>query len=1546
MAKILGLDLGTNSIGWAIVDKEGNEFSLLDKGVRIFSEGVKSEKGVESSRAAERTGFRSARKIKFRRKLRKYETLKVLSLNGMCPLSIEEVGEWKKSGFKKYPLNPEFLKWLRTDETENINPYVFRDRASKQKVALFELGRAFYHIAQRRGFLSNRLDQSAEGIFEEHNPQIQALIEESDNASLILDELNGYYLNIGIIEATEKNVFKKDLDEGEKKLKTLYTSLVAITKKNEGDIEICKEELIARLNKKEDLGKVKGKIKDISQAMLDGNFKTLGQYFFSLYNKGKIRNQYTSREEHYLEEFITICKVQGIEGIDNSEKLPEKKFTGLAKDLYKAIFFQRPLKSQKGLIGKCSFEKSKSRCAISHPDFEEYRMWTYLNTIKIGTQSEKTLRFLTQEEKLKLVPKFYRKNDFNFEILAKELVEKGASFGYYKSSKKNECFYWFNYKPTDTVSACQVSASLKNAVGDDWKTKSFTYQTLNAKKEKVTKTVDYKDLWHLLSVSTSDIYLYEYAKDKLGLNDKNAKAFSKIKLKKDFASLSLSAITKILPYVKEGLLYSHAVFMANIENIVDAEIWKDESQRKYIKTQIAEIVENYTFEKSLLEVINGLMKEYKTEKEDEKKVYYSKEAEPEFGNDLKKKLIGFYKSNKMEDEREQQAIFNHLLPILIDQLKKYEFIKIKRLDEKVLEFLKGENETGQVFCSEEKGTDQEKEKKINNRLKKLYHPSDIEVFKKQKAKDKDGNETGQLILGSPLTSSIKNPMAMRALHQLRKVLNTLILEGQVDENTRIHIEMARELNDANRRKGIQDYQKENRDFRDNAIKEIKKLYLDECGKEVEPTEDDILRYQLWIEQDKCEIYEQGRNIRICDIIGSNPAYDIEHTIPRSISQDNSQMNKTLCSKDFNRIIKGNKMPFELSNHLEILPRIAHWKEEADNLSREIEIISRSIKAASTKEIKDKKIRRRHYLTLKRDYLQGKYDRFIWKEPKVGFKNSQIPDTGIITKYAQAYLKSYFKRVESVKGGMVAEFRKQWGIQESYIDENGFKQYKEKDRSKHTHHTIDAITIACMTKDKYDVLAKAWTSEDEQDKPKAKALMADSKPWKTFKEDLLKIEDEILVSHFTPDNVKKQSKKIVRVRGKKQYVAEIERDAKGKAIPKKDANGKIIYKVNDKGEKIPRLHQGDTIRGSLHQDSIYGAIKNPLNIDEIRYVIRKDLESLKASDMENIVDEIVKEKVKEAIANKVLLLSSNAQQKNKIAENKKVWMNEEKQVPINKVRIYANSVKNPLEIKEHSLLSRSRHEHKQKVFGQNDENFAMAIYEGLDKKGNTERAFELINYMDAGYYYKLKSKNERRKNIISLIPEKHLETGFNLLKSNNKPIILKKGLNVILYKNEKEEINFNNPNSIIKRLYKISGLDKDGIKLTYCVSAKGSTENIAYMNDVINEQKLFQIRSEIENLGLWDNIFSDFKNDNIKKAVFFKSLNDLLNKHYLENNVYDSKGLIKKVKFKESGLTTPKGGDVIDNFKDFPYIKFKASNFNALIEGIDFKILPSGRVIEI
>ena len=56
MTKILGIDTGTNSLGWAIVEKKAEQYCLLDKGVNIFQEGVNIDKDNESSKAAERTG--------------------------------------------------------------------------------------------------------------------------------------------------------------------------------------------------------------------------------------------------------------------------------------------------------------------------------------------------------------------------------------------------------------------------------------------------------------------------------------------------------------------------------------------------------------------------------------------------------------------------------------------------------------------------------------------------------------------------------------------------------------------------------------------------------------------------------------------------------------------------------------------------------------------------------------------------------------------------------------------------------------------------------------------------------------------------------------------------------------------------------------------------------------------------------------------------------------------------------------------------------------------------------------------------------------------------------------------------------------------------------------------------------------------------------------------------------------------------------------------------------------------------------------------------
>ena len=62
MAKILGLDLGTNSIGWAITERTESGSVLLDRGVDIFQEGVNRTKSGEEPMVKIRTNARSLRR--------------------------------------------------------------------------------------------------------------------------------------------------------------------------------------------------------------------------------------------------------------------------------------------------------------------------------------------------------------------------------------------------------------------------------------------------------------------------------------------------------------------------------------------------------------------------------------------------------------------------------------------------------------------------------------------------------------------------------------------------------------------------------------------------------------------------------------------------------------------------------------------------------------------------------------------------------------------------------------------------------------------------------------------------------------------------------------------------------------------------------------------------------------------------------------------------------------------------------------------------------------------------------------------------------------------------------------------------------------------------------------------------------------------------------------------------------------------------------------------------------------------------------------------
>jgi CRISPR-associated endonuclease Csn1 len=144
MKRTLGLDLGPNSIGWAIVeeDSESKDGRLIDMGVRVFTEGLDSfDTAKESSRNEQRRVARGMRRQTARRRKRRAAMAQALLQVGLWPSAADEQARMMEQ-----------------------NPYELRAKAvSGESLTKHELGRVFLHLAKRRGFLSNRkTDASAD----------------------------------------------------------------------------------------------------------------------------------------------------------------------------------------------------------------------------------------------------------------------------------------------------------------------------------------------------------------------------------------------------------------------------------------------------------------------------------------------------------------------------------------------------------------------------------------------------------------------------------------------------------------------------------------------------------------------------------------------------------------------------------------------------------------------------------------------------------------------------------------------------------------------------------------------------------------------------------------------------------------------------------------------------------------------------------------------------------------------------------------------------------------------------------------------------------------------------------------------------------------------------------------------------------------------------------------------------------------------------------------------------------------------------------------
>lgn len=1185
MSKIkLGLDIGTNSIGWAVLEKQEGFYDFLikrdengelipSKGSYIFSKSVDAN---ENSKASERRGFRGARRRIDRIRLRKIATLKVLNEFGLCPKFEEgELNQWKNK--KIYPCdNANFIEWQRTgkkhgnSETEKLKqPYYLRHLAATQSGMMdsregkLQLGRAFYHISQRRGYLSNSEEEQSDDKIDLFKTDVIKLLE---NCSGSGDFIQPYEVIF--------NLYKSD-----DKVKRLNSKISKVLKK-EALLENIRLFILTEFDKPENLGKVMAGISELTKEMR--GFPTLGCYFYSIYNTkdkktgliNRIRGRYTHREEHYEAEFNHICAIQNITG-----ELRDK--------LHNAIFYQRPLKSQKGLVAKCTLEPKRKRIALSHPLFEEFRMWESINRIKIKREFEDKLDFLNFEEKELIKNDFLQKTDFEFGKLANKL-SKGLPYNYVKRPEevyingkidkdgyKNAAIS-FNFAMDKKFSACPTISSLKKAIGAE-KYDSMPFLNSGHKDEKGKKQISIEDVWHCLQMESfglkdRKIVREEFAKKHLQIDEKGIETFVKIKLSQGYGSLSKSAIKKIMPFLKQGEIYTNAVFLANVSEVLGRKI--SEVEQKQVSEIIRESLDKFRVEKQNKGIVNNYISKFKENRENslgnnEFSINaFRKELDYEIAHWVGEVKLASMRSKDVAEISE--SCWKMFFEAACDKLpKEVNYLTTKAIPTFIEEGLR------QAFPND----------KID--VSKLYHPSAMESYPKADKK-----------LGNPEITSIRNPVFDRAMHQVKRLCNELIRNGLVDKDTEVNIEVAGEINSASYRRALSIWQKEQEEIRTWAKEKIIECYPEEDRKNIMPTDAQISKYILYNEQNKKCLYTREE---ICPrkFLNKQATFDIEHTIPRSKNNDNSLKNKTLANYDFNRYYKKAMLPSLLNvnfngieinkesilnyrdNYLKSYSFVGKkpsmnivWNVSLDELKAEYQKFKRAAENISDAVAHDEVMTKAHYTKMKLDYLREKYRNFEIEEINNQFSNANLVDTRIITKYARAYLNSYFNKVNVVNGKITDTLRKIWGLQ---------GEEDEKDRSNHIHHCIDAIVIACVEKGTVNRISELYYKyENDYFSGNSNPRIHAKEPMKNFVDRMKNLHKEVLIFHKQTDRIRP-------------------------------------LLLNAQKEKAKKLN----LRGRLNSQNPYAHIKKK---DKLIFAQRKSIANITIKDIENIVDDGIKARI--------------------------------------------------------------------------------------------------------------------------------------------------------------------------------------------------------------------------------------------------------------------------------------------------------------------------------
>lgn len=342
----------------------------------------------------------------------------------------------------------------------------------------------------------------------------------------------------------------------------------------------------------------------INQLKKEVQDKTIGEYF---YNKILDNPDYQIKQNifpraEYINEFDTIWNKQ-------KEFYPDILTGGLhkknANTLYRKIkeeiiYFQRPLKSAKHLVGNCTFEAPRKTTPKSSPYFQLFRIYQQLNNIEL-TNLDNSKRNLTSEERIII---------FNALHNPDELDKTGnlTSSNLFKLLKLNKNLFTINYPK---IEGNKTLIILNKALVKAGVKKPEQYLQFNPFIEEEKNGL--YQLWHITySLQTDEEICNSLIKHFKFSADESKIIAESIKFTSDYGSLSSKAIKKLLPFLNEGLHYDKACLQVGYNHtpevnkeVVDLLDFMPNIKPNELRNPVVEQILNQT-----ANVVNAIIKKY------------------------------------------------------------------------------------------------------------------------------------------------------------------------------------------------------------------------------------------------------------------------------------------------------------------------------------------------------------------------------------------------------------------------------------------------------------------------------------------------------------------------------------------------------------------------------------------------------------------------------------------------------------------------------------------------------------------------------------------------------------------------------------------------------------------------------------------------------------------------------------------------------------------------------------------------------------------------